>query len=49
MYSGPSLSWTPLEQGPDYRGVLISEVALYTKATLGTPESVLIIGGVLIS
>ncbi len=28
---------------PDYRGVLISEVVLYTKATFGTQESVLII------
>ncbi len=28
---------------PDYRGVLIIEVLLYTEATFGTPESVLII------
>ncbi len=28
---------------PDYRGVLISEVLLYTKAPFGTPESVLIV------
>ena len=28
---------------PDYRGVLISEVVLNTKATFGTPVSVLII------
>ncbi len=29
--------------GPRYRGVLISEIVLYTKATFGTTESVLII------
>ena len=42
MYSGTSLLQSPFGQA-NYRGVIISEVTLYTKATctFGTPESVL--------
>ncbi len=41
VYRGTSLLWTA--KCPDYRGVLISVVDLYTEVPFGTPENVLII------